>query len=49
MPNRLAMGLVRIPPAVMHISPGMGTGKFAPFRFLCRPEATVLDLVPASA
>jgi hypothetical protein len=23
----------------------MGTGKYAPFRFLCRPEATVLDLV----
>jgi uncharacterized protein len=48
MPNRLAMGLVRLPPAVLHISPGMGTGKFAPFRFLCRPEATVLELVPAS-
>jgi uncharacterized protein len=49
MPNRLAVGLVRLPPAVMHISPGMGTGKFAPFRFLCRPEATVLDLIPAAA
>jgi hypothetical protein len=31
----------------MHVSPGLGTGKFAPFRFLCRPEATFLDLVPA--
>ncbi len=47
MPNRLAVGLLRLPPAVMHISPGLGQGKFAPFRFLCRPEATVLDLVPA--
>jgi uncharacterized protein len=46
MPNRLAMGLVRLPPAILHISPGMGTGKFAPFRFLCRPEATVLELTP---
>ena len=46
MPNRLAVGLVRLPPAMLHISPGMGTGKFAPFRFLCRPEATVLELVP---
>jgi predicted MPP superfamily phosphohydrolase len=46
MPNRLAVGLVRLAPAVMHISPGMGTGKFAPFRFLCRPEATILELTP---
>ena len=46
MPNRLAAGLVRLPPATLHISPGMGTGKYAPFRFLCRPEATVLQLVP---
>jgi uncharacterized protein len=49
MPNRLAAGLVRLPPAMLHISPGMGTGKYAPFRFLCRPEATVLELVPAEA
>jgi predicted MPP superfamily phosphohydrolase len=47
MPNRLAAGLVRLPPAMVHISPGMGTGKYAPFRFLCRPEATVLELVPS--
>jgi predicted MPP superfamily phosphohydrolase len=46
MPNRLAMGLVRFPPAVLHISPGMGSGRFAPFRFLCRPEATLLELTP---
>lgn len=49
MPNRLAMGLSSIPPAVMHISPGLGTSKYAPFRFLCRPEATVLELVPRAA
>jgi len=48
MPNRLASGLIRLPPAVLHISPGMGTGKFAPFRFLCRPEATTLVLEPVS-
>jgi predicted MPP superfamily phosphohydrolase len=48
LPNRLAMGLVSLPPAVLHVSPGMGTGKFAPFRFLCRPEATVLELVPTA-
>jgi predicted MPP superfamily phosphohydrolase len=44
-PSRLAMGLSRLGPSLMHVSPGLGTGKFAPFRFLCRPEVTVLDLV----
>jgi predicted MPP superfamily phosphohydrolase len=46
LPTRLAMGLSMLPPAVMHVSPGLGTSKFAPFRFLCRPEATILELVP---
>jgi predicted MPP superfamily phosphohydrolase len=49
MPREMAMGLVSLPPAIMHVSPGMGTSRWAPFRFLCRPEATVLDLVPATA
>ena len=44
-PTKLAMGLSRLGPAVLHVSPGLGTSKFAPFRFLCRPEATVLELV----
>jgi hypothetical protein len=30
--------------ALMYLSPGLGTSKFAPFRFLCRPEATLLEL-----
>ena len=46
MPTRIARGLSRIPPALMHVSPGLGTSKFAPFRFLCRPEATYLELDP---
>jgi predicted MPP superfamily phosphohydrolase len=46
LPSKLAMGLSMLPPAVMHVSPGLGTSKFAPFRFLCRPEATILELVP---
>jgi uncharacterized protein len=46
LPTKLAMGLSMLPPAVMHVSPGLGTSKFAPFRFLCRPEATILELVP---
>src|SRR5439155_19297835 len=47
-PTRICMGLSRLGPALMHISPGLGTSKYAPFRFLCRPEATVLELVPAA-
>jgi predicted MPP superfamily phosphohydrolase len=44
MPRRLASGLIRMGSAVMFLSPGLGTSKFAPFRFLCRPEATLLEL-----
>jgi predicted MPP superfamily phosphohydrolase len=43
-PNRLASGLIRFGGAYLHVSPGLGTGKYAPFRFLCRPEATLLEL-----
>jgi uncharacterized protein len=48
-PRRLVSGLVRLGDAYAHISPGLGTSKYAPFRFLCRPEATVLELRPAYA
>jgi predicted MPP superfamily phosphohydrolase len=33
--------------SVLHVSPGLGTSKYAPFRFACPPEATVLELHPA--
>ncbi|MGH2572386.1 MAG: metallophosphoesterase [Actinomycetota bacterium] len=46
-PTRLCMGLSRLGRTFLHVSPGLGTSKYAPFRFLCRPEATLLDLVPA--
>jgi predicted MPP superfamily phosphohydrolase len=46
MPRRLASGLIRMGAGLLHTSPGLGTSKFAPFRFLCRPEATVLELHP---
>jgi predicted MPP superfamily phosphohydrolase len=46
MPRRLASGLIRMGGAVLHISRGLGTSKYAPFRFWCRPEATFLDLSP---
>jgi predicted MPP superfamily phosphohydrolase len=44
MPRRLVSGLMRMGPAILHTSPGLGTSKFAPFRFCCRPEATILEL-----
>ena len=44
MPRRLADGLIRMGPAVLHTSRGLGTSKYAPFRFWCRPEATMLRL-----
>ncbi|MEX2274772.1 MAG: metallophosphoesterase [Actinomycetota bacterium] len=44
MPTRLVSGLIRFGDAFLYTSPGIGTNRFAPFRFLCRPEATYLDL-----
>lgn len=32
----------------LHVSAGVGTSPYAPVRFACRPEATVLTLVPRS-
>ncbi|MGH2657158.1 MAG: metallophosphoesterase [Actinomycetota bacterium] len=46
MPTRLARGLARLGRSYLHVSPGLGTGKYAPFRLLCRPEATLLELTP---
>jgi predicted MPP superfamily phosphohydrolase len=44
MPRRLVSGLMRMGTSVLHTSPGLGTSKYAPFRFFCRPEATILEL-----
>lgn len=46
-PTRLCMGLSRLGGTLLHVSPGLGTSKYAPFRFLCRPEATTIELVQA--
>lgn len=32
--------------AWMHVSAGLGTSPYVPFRFACRPEASLLTLVP---
>jgi predicted MPP superfamily phosphohydrolase len=46
LPSRLVSGLIRMGGSVMNVSPGLGTSKYAPFRFFCRPEATLLELHP---
>lgn len=35
--------------SALHVSAGLGTSPYAPFRFNCPPEATLLTLVPAGS
>ena len=48
LPNSMAKGLHRWPgtDAWLHVSAGLGTHPTAPIRFACRPEATILTLIP---
>jgi predicted MPP superfamily phosphohydrolase len=48
LPHRMAKGLHRWPgsEAWLHVSAGLGTHPTAPIRFACRPEATILTLIP---
>ncbi len=46
LPLRQSRGLSRYDDAWLHVSAGLGHSRFAPVRFSCRPEATLLDLVP---
>ena len=43
--RRMARGLHRLDGAWLHVSAGLGTSGYTPFRFACRPEACVLELV----
>lgn len=40
-----ARGLHRYGRAWLHVSAGLGTSPYAPVRFACRPEASVIDVV----
>lgn len=44
LPLRQVRGLSRYRDRWLHVSPGLGTSRFAPFRFACRPEVTILEL-----
>ena len=48
LPRSMAKGLHRWPgsDAWLHVSAGLGTHPTAPIRFACRPEATLLTLIP---
>jgi len=46
LPRALAAGPSRIGRTWLHVSPGLGTGRYTPIRFNCRPEATLLYLEP---
>jgi predicted MPP superfamily phosphohydrolase len=48
LPPAMAKGLHRWPgsEAWLHVSAGLGTHPTAPYRFACRPEATILTLIP---
>jgi predicted MPP superfamily phosphohydrolase len=47
LPTALAAGLHRVGAGWLHVSMGLGTSRYSPVRFLARPEATLLELVPA--
>ncbi len=44
LPLDQARGLSRWRSSWLHVSAGLGTSKYAPFRFACRPEASLLTL-----
>jgi predicted MPP superfamily phosphohydrolase len=46
LPRAQVRGLSRWGGSWLHVSAGLGTSKYAPFRFACRPEASMLEVVP---
>ncbi|MEX0832906.1 MAG: metallophosphoesterase [Actinomycetota bacterium] len=48
LPRSMSKGLIRMGNGLLHVSPGLGTSKYAPFRFLCPPEATLLEIRPST-
>jgi predicted MPP superfamily phosphohydrolase len=44
LPTGLASGLNRVGDSWLHVSRGLGTGRYAPVRFACSPEASLLTI-----
>ncbi len=49
LPRQQAKGLSRWRSSWLHVSAGLGTSPYAPVRFACPPEATLLTLVAAGS
>ncbi len=49
LPRARARGLTSDAGGWLHVSAGLGTSPYLPLRFCCRPEATLLELVPGGA
>jgi uncharacterized protein len=49
LPRAQARGLSQVEGMWLHVSGGLGESMFAPVRFACPPEASVVDVVPAPA
>lgn len=47
LPRELGARFSRVGETWLHVSPGLGTGRYSRIRFNCRPEATLLELRPA--
>ena len=45
LPLRQSRGLSRAEGTWLHVSAGLGHARFAPVRFSCRPEASIIDVV----
>ncbi|MFP5224812.1 MAG: metallophosphoesterase [Actinomycetota bacterium] len=45
-PREWARGLHEVDGNFLHVSAGLGTSMYAPYRFACRPEVSILELVP---
>lgn len=48
-PREWARGLHQVDANWLHVSAGLGTSMYAPYRFACRPEVSILELVPRQA
>ncbi|MBI1352235.1 MAG: metallophosphoesterase [Actinomycetales bacterium] len=48
LPRSQAKGVSTHDGSMLHVSAGLGTSPYAPVRFACRPEATLLTLTPTS-
>lgn len=49
LPPKQASGLSRWGGSRLHVSAGLGTSPYTPFRFACPPSATLLTLVPRTS